>query len=134
MHKSDLGCVRLNCVTESDVIAGYQAVVQNAQKAGFKTADVIVQPMVSGIAEAFAGIINNPLYGPAICFGLGGIFVELLGETTTEMAPLSKEDALRMIHGLKAAHVLTGARGRQPGRHRRAGHAAGATQPVCRGE
>ena len=59
--------------------------------------------MVTGIAETFAGIIDNPLYGPAIVFSLGGIFVEILGETITEMAPLSKEDALRMIRRLKAA-------------------------------
>ena len=75
--------------------------MQNARKAGFETAAVIVQPMVSGIAEVFAGITDNPLYGPAIVFGLGGIFVELLGETTTEMAPLSKDDALRMIRRLQ---------------------------------
>jgi acetyltransferase len=115
LHKSDLGCVRLNCATESDVIAGYETVIQNARKAGFETSDVIIQPMMSGVAETFAGIINNPPYGPAIVFGLGGIFVELLGQTTTEMAPLAKEDALRMISGLQAASLLTGARGRQPG-------------------
>ena len=115
LHKSDLGCVRLNCAAEAEVIAGYKAIVQNARKAGFKTAAVIVQPMVSGIAEVFAGITNNPLYGPVIVFGLGGIFVELLGETVTEMAPLSKADAARMIRGLRVAHILTDARGREPG-------------------
>jgi acetate---CoA ligase (ADP-forming) len=115
LHKSDLGCVRLNCASEGDVTTGYEAVVQNARKAGFETAAVIIQPMVSGIAEVFAGITDNPLYGPAIVFGLGGIFVELLGETVTEIAPVSKADALRMILSLRAARMLTGARGRQPG-------------------
>ena len=78
-------------------------------------ADVLVQPMIAGIAEAYAGIIDDPLYGPAIVFGLGGIFVELLQDTAIEMAPLSKDDALRMIHRLKAAPVLLGARGRPRG-------------------
>jgi acetyltransferase len=114
LHKSDLGCVRLNCASEAEVIAGYKAIVQNARQAGFEPAEVIVQPMVFGIAEVFAGITNNPLYGPAIVFGLGGIFVEILDETVTEMAPLSKADAARMIRGLRAAHILTGARGREP--------------------
>jgi acyl-CoA synthetase (NDP forming) len=69
--------------------------------------------MIEGVAEAYAGIIDDPLVGPAICFGLGGVFVEILKDTVTEMAPLSHDDALRMIRGIKAAQILEGARGRQ---------------------
>ena len=83
--------------------------------AGFTPDGVLVQPMVSGVAECFAGIIDDPLYGPAIVFGLGGIFVEVLRETVTEMAPLTTDDALRMIQRVKGAQILTGARGRPPG-------------------
>ncbi len=115
LHKSDLGCVRLNCVTEAEVTDGYRAVVANAQKAGFRDAGVLIQPMIQGVAEAYAGIIDDPLYGPAIVFGLGGIFVEILKDTTIEMAPLSHDDALTMIHRLKAAPLLLGARGRPRG-------------------
>jgi hypothetical protein len=71
--------------------------------------------MVAGVAEAYAGIIDDPLYGPAIVFGLGGIFIEMLKDTTIEMAPLSHDDALAMIHRLKAAPILLGARGRARG-------------------
>jgi acetyltransferase len=112
LHKSDIGCVRLGCATEAEVAEAYHAIVANAQRAGFGNADVLIQPMTSGVAEAFAGIIDDPLYGPAIVFGLGGIFVELLDDTAIEMAPLTKDDALRMIHRLKAAPMLLGARGR----------------------
>ncbi len=111
LHKSDLGCVRLNCATEAEVVDGYREIVANAYKAGFRGACVLVQPMIAGVAEAYAGIIDDPLYGPAIVFGLGGIFVEILKDTTVEMAPLSHADALAMIHRLKAAPVLLGARG-----------------------
>src|SRR5262249_31790476 len=83
LHKSDLGCVKLNCKTESEVVAGYDAVVAGAKAAGFTPEGVLVQPMVAGVAECFVGIIDDPLYGPAIVFGLGGIFVELLKETVT---------------------------------------------------
>ena len=69
--------------------------------------------MIEGVAEAYAGIIDDPLFGPAVCFGLGGVFVEILKDTVTEMAPLSHDDALRMIRGIKAAPILEGARGRQ---------------------
>lgn len=115
LHKSDLGCVKLHCKTEGEVIAGYDAIVANAKAAGFAPTGVLVQPMVAGVAECFAGIIDDPLYGSAIVFGLGGIFVEVLRETVTEMAPLTADDAVRMIRRVKGAQILTGARGRPPG-------------------
>jgi acetyltransferase len=113
LHKSDLGCVQLGCKSADDVAEAYHAIVSNAHKAGFEKVDVLVQPMVPGVAEAYAGVINDPHYGPAIVFGLGGIFVETLRDTTTRMAPLSKAEALDMIASLKAAPVLMGARGRE---------------------
>jgi hypothetical protein len=116
LHKSDVGCVRLGCAGDHDVIAAYRAVLQSAGNAGYQKLDgILVQPMVSGVAEAYAGIINDPAFGPAICFGLGGVFVEIFKDTTTEMAPVSREEALRMIGRVKAAPILTGARGRGGG-------------------
>ena len=115
LHKSDLGCVRLNCATEAEVVDGYRAVIANAHRAGFRDAGVLIQPMIAGVVEAYAGIIDDPLYGPAVVLGLGGIFVEILKDTTVEMAPLSHDDALAMIHRLKAAPILLGARGRMRG-------------------
>lgn len=115
LHKSDVGCVRLNC-GPADVADAYRAVIGNASKAGFKSAAaVLVQPMVGGVAEAYAGAIDDPLFGPAVCFGLGGIFVEIFNDVRTEMAPLSHDEALAMIHAVKGATLLTGARGRQEG-------------------
>jgi acetate---CoA ligase (ADP-forming) len=113
LHKSDLGCVRLNCASERDVREGYRAVIQNARNAGLDRDGVLIQPMIDGIAEAHAGIIDDPLFGPAICFGLGGIFVEIMKDTAIEMAPLSHDDAHRMIRRIKAFPILDGARGRE---------------------
>ncbi len=104
LHKSDLGCVRLNCRNEHEVAEAYNAVVQNARKAGFERGlGVLVQPMIKGAAEVYAGIIDDPVFGPAICFGLGGVFIEILQDTATEMAPLSHDEATRMIRGIKGA-------------------------------
>jgi hypothetical protein len=108
--------VRLACTSDAEVAAAYRAILQNARSAGFPKPDgVLVQPMVEGMAEAYAGIINDPDFGPAISFGLGGVFVEILKDTVTEMAPVSHDEALRMIAGVKAAPILTGARGRGGG-------------------
>jgi acetyltransferase len=116
LHKSDVGCVRLSCSNERDVMDAYDAVIRNAQSAGFKDASqALVQPMVAGVAEAYAGIVHDPLFGPAICVGLGGIYVEIFDDATLEMAPISHDEAVRMIRSLEAAAILTGARGRQAG-------------------
>ena len=115
LHKSDVGCVRLNCGA-GEVAEAYRAVTGNARKAGFKSAaTVLVQPMIGGVAEVYAGAIDDPLFGPAICFGLGGVFVEIFNDTRTEMAPLSHDEALAMIHAVKGAKLLSGARGRKEG-------------------
>jgi acetate---CoA ligase (ADP-forming) len=115
LHKSDLGCVRLSCDSARAVADAYRLVVGNARKAGFGDPSVLVQPMESGVAEVYAGIVNDPTCGPAICFGLGGIFIEIFKDTTIEMAPLAYDDALRAIHRIKALPLLQGARGRPAG-------------------
>jgi acetyltransferase len=116
LHKSDIGGVKLNCATDRAVKEAYHGVLNNAKSAGHGDArQVLVQPMIRGTAEAFAGIVNDPLFGPAICFGLGGIFVEIFKDTTTEMTPLNEEDAMEMIGRIKSAPLLMGARGRTPG-------------------
>ncbi len=115
LHKSDLDCVRLNCSNEHEVAEAYRTVLQNARQAGFDlNLGALVQPMIKGAAEVYAGIIDDPVFGPAICFGLGGVFIEILQDTATEMAPLSHDDATRMIRGIKGARILAGARGREP--------------------
>ena len=116
LHKSDIGCVRLNCAGAAQVAEAYRLVIQNARKSGFKSAaQVLVQPMVKGVAEAYAGVIDDPMFGPAICFGLGGIMVEVFKDAKTEMAPLSREDAIAMIRGVRGAKILTGTRGHAGG-------------------
>ena len=132
LHKSDLGCVRLNCASEAEVIAGYKAIVQNARKAGFEPAAVIVRPMVFGIAEVFAGITDNPLYGPAVVLGLGGIFVENLDEA--DNGDGAAVEGRRCSHDPRSAGCPYPHRcaRQRAGRHRRVRHAAGTAQPVCR--
>ena len=116
LHKSDIGGVKLNCNSDQAVAEAYRIVLENAKTAGHSDARrVLIQPMMRGTAEAFAGIVNDPLFGPAICFGLGGIFVEIFKDATTEMAPLNEADATEMIRRIKGAPLLMGARSRAPG-------------------
>ena len=61
IHKSDVGCVRLDCSSATAVAEAYGHVIQNARRAGFATTHVLVQPMIRGVAEVYAGVVNDAL-------------------------------------------------------------------------
>jgi acyl-CoA synthetase (NDP forming) len=114
-HKSDAGCVILGCQNADVVALAYAKIVMNAAQAGVSDIDgVLVQPMVGNVAEVFAGITTDPVLGPAIVFGLGGIFVETISDTVTEIAPIDEKIAFDMIHRLRGKAVLFGGRGTEP--------------------
>ena len=74
-----------------------------------------------GGIEAILGITNDPLFGPAVMFGLGGIFAEVLKDVAFRLAPVTPSMAREMIAEIKGYPVLAGARGTRAGRRRRAG-------------
>jgi acetyltransferase len=69
--------------------------------------------MVRGV-ETIIGMKRDPVFGPVILFGLGGIFVEVLKDASLGIAPLTKDEALTRIRRIKGLPLLTGARGREP--------------------
>jgi hypothetical protein len=75
---------------------------------------VLVQSMVAGGTEMIAGVKRDPLFGPAIVCGVGGIFVEVLRDVAVRVPPLDHAEALAMIAELRGAGLLRGARGRSP--------------------
>jgi acetate---CoA ligase (ADP-forming) len=70
-----------------------------------------VQPMVSGGAELLAGIVQDPVFGPLVAFGPGGVFAELIGDAAFRIAPLTNVDAQELVHQGKAGHLVAGFRG-----------------------
>jgi acyl-CoA synthetase (NDP forming) len=75
---------------------------------------VLVQPMVSGGAELLAGVVHDPVFGPLVAFGPGGVFAELIGEAQFRIAPLTDVDAEELVTGGKAGLLVQGFRGRLP--------------------
>jgi acyl-CoA synthetase (NDP forming) len=75
---------------------------------------VLVQPMMTGGVEVMIGVTDDPLFGPLIAFGLGGIHVEILGDVQFRITPLTDRDAAEMIRGIKGYRLLTGYRGHPP--------------------
>ena len=74
----------------------------------------LVAPMVTGGVETILGAQWDPVFGPVVMLGLGGIFVEALKDVTFRLAPFDEDEARRMIAELRARPVLEGARGRPP--------------------
>lgn len=115
VHKSDIGGVVLGCRDREAVAAAYMQVTEKARAAGFTdVSGALVQAMPDAGVETIAGVTVDPVLGPAVVFGLGGIFVEMIRDVVTEVAPLSLEQAKDMIRRVRGASILDGARGRQP--------------------
>lgn len=112
-HKTEAKAVRLGVKSDADVAAAYDEILHNAKsyKGDARIDGVLVQEMVSGGIEAILGITNDKLFGPAVMFGLGGIFAEVLKDVAFRIAPVTKSVALEMIAEIKGYPVLTGARG-----------------------
>jgi acetyltransferase len=74
--------------------------------------DVLVQPMVAGGVETIVGMTRDPLFGPLVMFGLGGVSVEALQDVVFRIAPLGVAEAADMLDGIRGARILDGMRGR----------------------
>jgi acetate---CoA ligase (ADP-forming) len=100
-HKTETGGVALD-------LADTEAVRAAAERIG---GPVLVQPMVRDGAELLAGLVQDPVFGPLVAFGPGGVFAELIGEASFRIAPLTDVDAEALVTGGKAGRLVRGFRG-----------------------
>ncbi len=117
LHKTESGGVKLNLLTANDVADAFENILANvkAYNPQAEVKGVLVQEMVTNGVEVILGSTCDPLMGPVIMFGLGGIYVELAKDVTFRIPPITKDEALAMIADTKIAYsVLSGARGRTP--------------------
>lgn len=112
-HKTEAGVIRLNLRSAEDVRAGYEAVMANAAKVSPppRINGVLVQPMVPQGIEMVVGARNDPLFGPLLVVGLGGILVEVLKDTAIAPAPVTPAEAEALLRQLKGVKLLEGFRG-----------------------
>ncbi len=113
-HKSDVGGVRLNLGDAEAVRAAYAAMMAEvaAKAPAARLTGALVSPMLSGGVECVLGMTRDPVFGPLMMVGLGGVFVEVLGDVAFRLAPLTHDVALEQIRSLKGHRLLAGARGR----------------------
>lgn len=113
-HKSEIGGVMLNLATREAVATAFAELIARAKKhrPDARLEGVLVSPMVTGGVECFLGVNRDPVFGPVIVFGLGGIFVEIMKDSVLRLAPLAPDEARAMIRAIKGFPLLDGARGR----------------------
>jgi acyl-CoA synthetase (NDP forming) len=115
-HKTDVGGVRLNLASGTAVKRAFSEIVTAARKASpdAEIDGVLVQAMIAGGVETMIGISDDPMFGPLIAFGLGGVHVEVLRDVQFRVAPLTDTDADELLHGIRGLPLLQGYRGHPP--------------------
>ena len=114
-HKSDIGGVVLGLSSAAEVRAGYEKVRAAGEAVpGARLDGVLVTPMRSGGMELLAGVTVDPTFGPVLAVGLGGIWVEILGEVSLRLLPVDAAEIRRMLGELRGLPLLQGARGARP--------------------
>ena len=106
VHKTEAGAVRLGLADARAVRAAF-----NALTATLGPGPVLVQAQAARGVELMLGAVRDPLFGPLVVFGLGGIWAEALGDVALRLAPISADEAGRALDELRGRSLLDGLRG-----------------------
>jgi acetyl coenzyme A synthetase (ADP forming)-like protein len=115
LHKTDVGAVRLDLRNEQDVREAFRSVSRRFPRV-LEPGDqsrVLVQPMLHGV-EMLVGMTDDPVFGPLVAFGLGGVETEVLRDVAFRLAPLTERDADRLMRSIRSFRLLEGYRGSPP--------------------
>jgi acyl-CoA synthetase (NDP forming) len=111
LHKTELGVVKLGIADDKALKQAYEEILAAAK--GHELRGVLVQPMIAGV-EVIVGARVDPVVGPLVVVGSGGVLVELMQDSVAALAPVTREEALAMLQRLKGHRLLTGFRGSAP--------------------
>jgi acetyl coenzyme A synthetase (ADP forming)-like protein len=115
VHKSDLGGVAIGLHSTEAVLRAAESMLAKVKSAGHQLEGFLVQRQIDGGIEALVGVTVDPSLGPILVAGLGGVQVELLGDVSFRLPPVSDVDAREMLERLKAKKLFDGFRGSPPG-------------------
>lgn len=108
LHKTEMGLVHLNLKDSEEVKNAALAIQKNA---GDGLEGFLVQPQLQGKREFVAGMFRDPHFGPVIMFGIGGVFTEAFSDVSFRIAPVTENDAERMLEEIRAKVLLNEFRG-----------------------
>ncbi len=113
MHKSEFGGVKLNVASSEAAAESYDNIIAAVSAAApdARLDGCLLAPMIKGGVETILGVTRDPIFGPVVMFGLGGIFVEVLKDVSFRVAPFGIDQAHEMICEIKAFPMLLGVRG-----------------------
>jgi succinyl-CoA synthetase beta subunit len=111
-HKSDHGLVALNLRTDEELAQAWSQVSAALGKADPGADSILIEEMVGGGLEAILGVQRDPMIGPVVVVGAGGILVELLDDAVVLVPPFSQGEAKAAILRTKMGQMMTGYRGR----------------------
>jgi acyl-CoA synthetase (NDP forming) len=116
LHKTEVGGVRLGLADGQAVHEAVETMAASVRlKApGAKVEGYVVSPMMAGGVECVVGVVRDPVFGPVVMFGLGGVLIELMQDVAFRLAPVNEAQALAMIHETRGARLLAGFRGAPP--------------------
>lgn len=116
IHKVDVGGVETNIQNENEVRERFTKILENVKnkKPTAKILGITVEKFVSGGKEVIIGAKHDPQFGQLLMFGTGGIYVNVFGDVSFCLAPITKLDAIEMIESTKASKMLAGVRGEKP--------------------
>jgi acyl-CoA synthetase (NDP forming) len=113
LHKSDVGGVRLNIESPDAAAEAYEAIAAALAERGLSSGmeGALVQPMLTGGVECLVGVVRDPIFGPLIAFGSGGVTAEVLKDVAFRITPLTDVDADELIGSVKVEKLMGGYRG-----------------------
>ncbi len=111
IHKSDVGGVRLDLRSPDEVVDAYRSMTSHV---GEPMTGGIVQQMAASGVETIVGVVQDPLFGPLVMFGMGGVATELLGDRAFRILPLTDLDSAELVRSLRSSPLLFGYRGAPP--------------------
>ncbi|MEK7875162.1 MAG: acetate--CoA ligase family protein, partial [Pseudomonadota bacterium] len=115
-HKSDIGGVRLDITNAAQLIAASAEMLKSVHQSAPQAvlSGLLVSPMISDGIETIVGVVSDPVFGPVVVFGMGGVYAETLKDLTYRLAPFSVDTARVMIGELRASPIFGGLRGQPP--------------------
>jgi len=115
LHKSEIGGVLLGIADEAALRDGFATLIARAadRAPGARVDGVLVAKQVAGAVEMAIGVVRDPVFGPVVMVGLGGVFIEVFRDVAFRRCPVSETEAETMIRALRGFPLLDGARGRQ---------------------
>ncbi|HSM60445.1 MAG TPA: acetate--CoA ligase family protein, partial [Longimicrobiales bacterium] len=111
VHKSDVGAVRVDLRTPAELDTAFGEMIRSLGESSLDIEGILVQPFASGGRETIVGMSTDPLFGPILMFGLGGIHVEALKDVAFRLAPVTGIDACEMLSSIRGARLLDELRG-----------------------